>query len=242
MSDTPRNDSEHQELAGLSGLYALDALDDDVREQFEEFLRTNPEAQAEVDEFRATAAALATAVAEEPPAGLRDRVLAQVAITRQDAPVIDLTVRRARLIRTAWVGIAAALFLVIGVGAGLLIDRPDDAGTELADVLARSDVRIVPLEGTGPEGAKVVWSSAANRAVVVANDMSRLPGDQTMELWRIEGEQATKVGLFTPDENRSVRAAFEADLEGADALGVTIEPAGGSDTPTLPIVLQGAVA
>jgi anti-sigma-K factor RskA len=242
MSDTPRNESEPLELAGLSGLYALDALDDEAREQFEAFLRTNPEAQAEVDEFHATAAALASAVAEEPPAGLRERVLADVATTRQDAPVIDLTVRRARRMRTVWVGVAAALILVVGVAAGLLIDRPADGGSELADVLARSDVRMVPLAGAGPQGAKVVWSADANRAVVVANGMSRLPDDQTMELWRIEGDEATQVGLFTPDQDGRVRASFDTDLQGADALGVTIEPAGGSKTPTLPIVLQGEVA
>ena len=67
-------------------------------------------------------------------------------------PVIDLTVRRARRIRTVWVGVAAALFLVVGVAAGLLIDRPADGGSELADVLARSDVRMVPLAGSRPAG------------------------------------------------------------------------------------------
>ena len=56
-------------------------------------------------------------------------MLADVATTRQDPPVVDLAVRRARRVRTAWVGIAAALFLVVGVAAGLLIDRPASEGT-----------------------------------------------------------------------------------------------------------------
>jgi anti-sigma-K factor RskA len=238
MSDTPRNEPEHHELAGLSGLHALDALDDESRERFEELLATNPEARAEVDEFRATAAVLAAAVAEEPPAGLRDRVLADVAVTRQDPPVVDLAVRRSRRVRAVWIAAAAAVVLVVGLFAGMVIDRPPRGDAELADVLARSDVRMVPLSGDGPSGVKVVWSDEAGRAVVVANDMADLPDDRTMELWRMSGDRPSRVGVFEPDADGRVRAAFDTDLAGADALGVTIEPAGGSDAPTSPIVLQ----
>jgi anti-sigma-K factor RskA len=139
--------------------------------------------------------------------------------------------------------VAAAVCLVVGVVAGVLIERsPATQGTELADVLAHSDVRMVPLAGAGPTGAKVVWSAQAGRAVVVANGMAQLPDDQTMELWRIQGARATEVGLFQPDGEGRVRASFAVDLRDADALGVTIEPEGGSKRPTLPIVMQGAVS
>jgi anti-sigma-K factor RskA len=242
MSDTPRNDLEHGDLAGLSGLYALDALDDDLREQFEAYLRPNPEAQAEVDEFRATAAAVAGAVAEEPPAGLRDRVLAEVATTRQEAPVVDLSRRRARRTRAAWLAVAAAVLLVAGLAGGLLIGRGSDTSSELADVLARSDAAVVPLSGPGPSGVKVVWSATANRAVVVANHIGWVPDVQTMELWAVVDDRPTKVGLFRPDGTGKVRAPFDVDLADATAVGVTVEPAGGSETPTLPMVLQGSVS
>jgi anti-sigma-K factor RskA len=101
---------------------------------------------------------------------------------------------------------------------------------------------VVPLSGPGPSGVKVVWSATANRAVVVANHMGRVPDDQTMELWAVVDDRPTKVGLFRPDGTGKVRAGFDVDLADAKAVGVTVEPAGGSETPTLPMVLQGSVS
>ncbi|MDT7686790.1 MAG: hypothetical protein QOG57_7100, partial [Pseudonocardiales bacterium] len=70
----------------LTGAYALDALDELERRQFEAHLTQCPECAREVDELRATAAKLGIAAAEQPPDALRRRVLAQVAITRQNSP------------------------------------------------------------------------------------------------------------------------------------------------------------
>ena len=65
--------------------------------------------------------------------------------------------------------------------------------------------------------------------------------DKALELWRIDGEKATSIGTFRPASDRSARVSFAVDLDGATALGLTVEPAGGSATPTLPIVMSGTV-
>ena len=230
-------------MASLSGLYALDALDGDLLERFEAFLATHPETRAEVDEFRATAAALADLPAAEPPAGLRDRVLAEVAGTRQDAPVVDLAARRNRRGRT-WLSIAAAILLIAAIGGlvGRAVAGPSASTNQLADVLGRPDARVVSLAGAPASGAKVVWSASAGAAVFVANRVDAVPGTRTYELWQLHGGRATRVGLFRPDSHGRVRSTFTVDLAGADGVGVTVEPDGGSDTPTLPVVLSGALS
>jgi anti-sigma factor RsiW len=80
----------------LTGAYALDALGELERRQFEAHLAQCPECAREVDELRATAAKLGAAAAEQPPDELRRAVLAQVAITRQNSPVAGPVAARSR--------------------------------------------------------------------------------------------------------------------------------------------------
>jgi len=246
MSETPRpgdDDEGIDEMANLSGLYALDALDVELSRRFEAYLATHPEARAEVEEFRATAAILSELATVAPPAGLRDRVVAQVAATRQDPPVVASITERARRGRT-WVAVAAVVLLVAAIGAVVYraTSESDTPPSQLAELLGRPDARVVRLTGDPAEGAKVVWSRAAGRAVLVAAQVDPLADATTYELWQLRGGTATSVGLFRPDRQGRVQASFVVDLVGADGLGVTVEPSGGSATPTLPVVLSGAVS
>lgn len=240
MSDTPTPDP--YDVAALSGLYALDALvDPEDLERFEEAMSASPELRREVEEFRATAALLGELSATEPPAGLRDAVLDEIAQTRQDRPVLPMSTEgRARAPRSWWLAAAAAV-VVLATTLGIVIGRNTvgPPASELAQVLSRSDARVVQLSGDVATGARVVWSSSAGRAVLVASGLEDLPEDRVYELWRLEADGAEPVGLFRPGAQGRVEAAFDVDLRGADGLGVTVEPAGGSETPTLPIVLSG---
>ena len=245
MSDTQPHSGDPTDLAGLAGLtglYALDALDGETRDQFETFLAASPEARAEVAEFRATAELLGSTVELQPPAHLRARILDEVADVRQDAPVVDLTAQRRRVRRSTWMAVAAVAVVLAGAVGGVLGSRSSGPpADEVAAFLSRSDARVVPLSGGAASGAKVIWSASAGRAMVVTTGSVKLTDDQTYELWRLDGANATPVGLFRPDSSGNVRTSFPADLNGADALGVTVEPSGGSATPTLPVVLSGAV-
>jgi len=111
------------------------------------------------------------------------------------------------------------------------------------DVLKAPDMLRVDLKGQpGAAGAtgRAYWSRG--RGIVFTAD--RLPAidpTRVFQLWTIKGTTATSAGLLTREPNGT--AAFTApvrdDAEPPDAFGVTIEPAGGSQTPTLPIVLMG---
>ena len=88
-----------------AGAYALDALPADERAAFEAHLDRCADCRAEVRELQATAARLGSTQAVAPPPQLRERVLAEVARTRQDAPVVDLATRRRtrrRACRSPW--------------------------------------------------------------------------------------------------------------------------------------------
>jgi anti-sigma-K factor RskA len=80
--------SDRSELHLLAGAYALGALDDADRARFEEYLLTSEEARAEVASLSDTAVILGLAsTPEAPPADLKRRLMAQIAVTPQIAPV-----------------------------------------------------------------------------------------------------------------------------------------------------------
>jgi len=240
MSGMSPDESDFNDMASLAGLYALDALDGDERARFEAYLATSVEAQEEVAGFRAAAAEMSQVSSAQPPAGLRERVLAEVATTRQDVPVVRLADRRSTRIRQVVVSIAAALALVVaGLGGYLLNDAGGGETSELASLLSRPDTQFTDLRVGDTEnvGGRLVYSPAAGTAIIVSDTMAPLDSSETYEAWRIDANGASKAGTFRPDADGNVEAKVLASLDGALAVAITVEPAGGSDTPTEPILL-----
>src|SRR5882672_11776072 len=83
------------DLHVLSGSYALDAVSDAERAEFERHLQHCPTCEAEVRGLRETAARLALACAMTPPARMERRVLAAAYQTRQLPPLSADRPRRA---------------------------------------------------------------------------------------------------------------------------------------------------
>jgi anti-sigma factor RsiW len=86
-----------QDLHLLAGVYALDALEPGgERDRFSHHLNRCPSCASEVRGFREVATTLAFAAAAEPPPGLRERVMAAVARTRQLPPEVTTRARPRR--------------------------------------------------------------------------------------------------------------------------------------------------
>jgi Anti-sigma-K factor rskA len=93
-----------QDLHTLTGAYALDALDGSELTRFDRHLNRCQSCASEVRGFKEVATAMAFAATTEPPAAMRDQVLAAVARTRQVPPEIRTHAARARRTRgmTPW--------------------------------------------------------------------------------------------------------------------------------------------
>lgn len=245
MSLLPPDDHDH-DLAGLAGLYALDALEGDDLERFEAYLATHPEAREEVDGFRATTARLAEVSATEPPAHLRAAVLAGVSGTRQEPPVVRLADRRAAdLRRRAFAFAAAAALILIAAFGGYFLAGGSDPGEDrLTAMLALPDTEVVPLTGieTGEHAGRVVIAPDENRVLIVSDRMPVTAEGRTYELWKIDAAGAHNAGLFVPDADGRLRVELDVDLDGAQKFLVTEEPAGGSPQPTSDPVMQAELA
>ena len=99
--------------------------------------------------------------------------------------------------------------------------------------------------GEHPEArATLTVAPEGNSATFVAANLPLLNADQVYQLWIIRGDQPLSAGIFEVDENGRVILNVDPTLAATfDAVGVSIEPAGGSETPTPDqIILLGAAS
>jgi hypothetical protein len=86
---------------------------------------------------------------------------------------------------------------------------------------------------------KMVYSKEKGSLLLLASDTPVLPDDKIYELWLLpaDGSAPMPAGWFKPDSKGNGRMFHMLASAGIDAKGfaVTIEPAGGSTTPTMPI-------
>ena len=175
------------DLHHLAAAYALDALDADERRSFEQHYPTCDVCNAEVHEYRETAARLGAATATMPSAGLRDRVMDEIARTRQIAPivpdrVVDLAEHRRRRTNLSWgsalVGAAAAVVIAF-IGAIVVFrgGTADVSDADLVALLAAPDAAVEPLSGSGDGAISVVWSAERDAVAVIGAELSD-PGDE----------------------------------------------------------------
>ena len=170
--------------------------------------------------------------------------MAEVGRTRQLPPNVVPLADRARWYRPVLVA-AAVLAVLLGVGGVFALragDGPNGDGSELAQVLGAPDAATVSLKGTRPGTLRLVYSKARKQAVVVGSDLSGPGPDRTYQLWAIEGTTPKPAGVFTPGAAGSVDQVVDAPRSNPDAWGVTIEPTGGSPTPTGAVLYQGNAA
>jgi len=90
---------------------------------------------------------------------------------------------------------------------------------------------------------QVSWLASKGALVFVAGGLRPLPADKAYELWLIpaQGKAPIPAGLFRPDADHGatvVLPPLPAETQ-AKSFEVTVEPGDGSETPSLPIVIEG---
>lgn len=236
--------SHEYDAHALSGAYAVDALDDLERAAFERHLTECAECRAEVASLREAASTLAETTTTEPPAGLRDRVLAGIATTRPLPPEVPVTAtapstRRPRRRLNLLVAAAAA---VLAVGAGTVLwqqpwEETSQAPTVTDSVLRAADARSTSLDFEGGAHATLVHSDSVGRAVLVTEKMPPPPAGSVYQLWLDQpGRGMVSAGVMPVAADQTV--LLQGDAATATAAGITVEPEGGSAEPTTkPIAL-----
>lgn len=232
----------------LVAAYALDAVDDRERAEFEAHYPTCAICRPEVIGFRETLSQVAAATAVEPPASLKSRVMAEIGATRQLSPllpeaVVDLATHRQRRQGMVRMLTAAAALLLIGIGAFVVGRRSsDDNGYAQAAeaVLGQPDIQLSTLEATGAVDGRfrVAWSPSANKIVVMGDDLPDPGTGKAYELWLVDDAGAHAVRLLDKADDHLVRRVLP--VEGSPSQwAITVEPEAGVDKATTDIIFAG---
>ncbi|ANE79359.1 anti-sigma factor [Mycobacterium adipatum] len=223
------------ELLSLATPYALDAVDDAERAEIDRRVRaadaeTSAAFAGEVRQVREAMALVAGTTAAEPPAQLRDRLLAAVS-AEQTGQVRQLRAPRRRWTTAA---VAAAAAVVIGVGTfgiGYWL-RPAPTVTTAEQIFAAPDVRTV--SGQIPTGgtATVVFSRERNAGVLVMNNVEPPATGTVYQMWLIDNEGPHSAGVMDAGAIAPSTTAVLPDLGSSTTLAFTVEPGAGSQRPT----------
>ncbi|MEO2098791.1 MAG: anti-sigma factor [Brachybacterium sp.] len=184
---------------------------------------------------------------------------AEGSATSTDAPepVVSLDRYRASVRRSRWTAVAAAaLLLTTVVGVGLwngerVAQQQAEATIEamesqqaaaqqeremLSTLLAADDASQLSVP-VGDGGSLELMYSREQQAMIVQPDgLEALPADRTYQLWMIEGDEITSAGLL---EDPSAAMMHPGAIPEGVVVGLTVEPAGGSDQPTMAPMAQG---
>ena len=237
------------DLHKLTGAYAMDALDELERARFEQHLAQCDDCRAEVAELRETAALLSESVAVPPPASLRESVLSGISQVRPLAPEVATIPVPAPARpeqpagRRAWAPflVAAALAIFVGLGAMIVAPWGDDDEvprlTAAEQVLQAPDAEEVFLDLGESGRATVVRSKSQDKAVITTEDMVVAPEGKDYELWFMSPEEEFVAAGLMPDAADQT-VVLDGSAAEAIAVGITVEPEGGSKQPTTdPIAL-----
>ncbi|MEV6962718.1 anti-sigma factor [Streptomyces sp. NPDC051207] len=232
------------DLHTLTGAYTLHALSYEERALFERHLSACGTCADEVTEFTATAAKLAAAAAVTPRPAMKHQVLHRVTTVRQAAPYVPRTPSAATLRRRLpRLMLAACLAAAAGLG-GIAVrehDRAENTAAqeqqarrqtdELIAVLGAPDAvsRRVPLDDGA--GATVVVSRTRDKAVLVASDLATPPTGKVYQLWYDQGGTMRPAGVMDADRAHQA-VVLSGPARSASAVGITVEPVGGSARPT----------
>ncbi len=232
MSDQPRN-----RFDDLKEAYALGALIEDERREFEDYLAAHPELQAEVDELSSVANLLALAPQEyEPSPELRRNLLRSIG-GATDASSAESFSRRVRLRElfgpggfVATATAAAAVLAVVGLFVWNVSLRDENEG--LRGEIQTHQTHELQGSGAARYVRGEVVEMGSGRGVLMAENLPPTPEGKVYEAWLMRRGAPEPAGTFEPHDDGLAAMPLEGSLEDADAVAVTVEPYNGSLTPT----------
>lgn len=223
--------------------YALGSLDAEEARRVEEHLAGCLVCRDESDSFQKVAEQLSfVAPAAAPSPDLKERLMQRVHSTRPVPHVQAQPAKRPWLERLlpAW-GLASLCLLIGLVGSNLFLWQRLN---QLPAGTTPLGMRAVPLSAPAADSTAtgfVLISADGEDGALVVDGLPPLEEGQQYQLWLIRDGQRISGAVFSTDENNygGTRIRAPRSLLDYSAVGITIEPEGGSPQPTGTQVLGG---
>jgi anti-sigma-K factor RskA len=254
----------HEEASELLAALALDAVDVAEREQIEAHVAQCPRCQIELDSLREVASAMGNTVSALPE-GLWSSISTRIYEDQNTEPPPELILggltESSRLIQSrramsarrtrALVGSCSALAAAAIVVLAFSLASANGHVSRLNKALSRSANNVVQAALSTPGHKLVNLKSSAQvelaqfvllpdgRGYLVKSNMPALSSNETYQLWGIINGTPISIGLMGDSPNEVGFTVSGGPTP--SSLDVTVEPAGGTQMPTSPVVASGAV-
>ena len=225
--------------------YALDCLDKEEAELVRRHLVGCETCRMELLSYQRISDRLGLAAPmADPPAGLKDRVMAGAVAKGRTGPVPQRENTFGRIFRPlpfVWrlVGLVGLSVVVVLVISNVLLWR-----RVIQSPGQPSGFQVVALtgtDGTPDASGMIVMSGDGKSGTLIVDGLPDLDRDQQYQLWLIKDGHRTNGGVFSVsyDGYGSMWVSSPEPLVDYSAFGITIEPRGGSPGPTGAKVLGG---
>ncbi len=259
----------NESIEELLPFYALGALTDDERKQVEAYIAADPDARARLEEMMRVSSALSQSIEPvDPPASLKKSLMDRVrADARPRRPAFNLS----QLLASFWprpgAGLSPviallSLVLLIAVGGWAIslnnevtrlreetsaLRRELMAQRKMLAQIAAPGARIIDISGTEHQPnahGQFIARADGSSAVLTVTGLAPLEPGQVYQFWLIRGDTPVSAGLLEVDEDGWAVMQITADVSPGsfNAIGVSVEPEGGSELPTGDIVMLGSTS
>jgi anti-sigma-K factor RskA len=233
---------EHTPFIENLSAYALGALDAEDVSALETHLRTCASCRTELAGFRLVSESMLTAVPpKQPSAALRKRLQSRLPSAQK--------ISRPRLawsINLPMIGLAAmVLLLFFNIFSFVQIQSLQRQQTQLTNQIANNQTILAMLSYPGTQTLPInaenitgnlLLDKDRNMAALIVWNLPQLQSNQTYQAWLIDPQGVrTSAAVFHPGPNEpftSIPIISPGDLSNFTGIGVTVEPAGGSNQPT----------
>lgn len=244
--------------SGLLELYVAGALSEQENQEVTEAIEQYDEVRLEVERIEAAVVQLTAANAHGATNELLPAIKSKAGITENESASVER-----RLTWITYTGWAAAVIMAVGLlwimGQNQNLRRQLSSASEetrlleeqiaqanndleaknnLLAVLRDKEMITVPLAGQAvyPEAyAKVYWDKASQNIYLDVAGLPDPPEGKVYQVWSLTLNPLTPTSLgliddFATDENKIFAIS---NPNASEAFGITLEPAGGSPTPTM---------
>ncbi|MCM4160618.1 anti-sigma factor [Antarcticibacterium flavum] len=241
--------------SGILELYVYGALTEEESAEVTRMMQKYPEVKTEVEEIEKALIELSAAAA---PGDTESLIPAVKRLSQQ-----EIRTETSRKNWSAYMGWAASLIFLVGlffmyyqnlelrrslqavqvenaqIETQIANAREDAEKTrELLNVLRSRNIIQIPLEGQAPAPeafATAYWDKENNVTYIDAADLPAPPQGMVYQVWSLKMQPLTPTSLglldsFEDDENKIFRLE---NINASEGFGITLEPEGGSETPTL---------
>lgn len=248
---TPMKQHPTESLAA----YVLGMLDASETFQIAEHVRACADCRIEVEQFIEVVGTLPyCADAHTPPAQIKHQLMVRVASAPQNTRVAMAKSPVFAAQRWWQAGFGLAMILALALGGMTVranqqlaalqqqvasLQQHETAEAQMLSFMASAATTNVALTGTTGAQAQMYMQPGHNRVVIMISGLDKLDADHVYQLWLAQGQTPVPLPVFITDNGvAELMVDAPATIDSYDQVMITVEPRGGSNTPSSQVLLD----